>query len=279
MQPSTAGLRGRIGGAWRRAATSAGVLAVCLGGPHAFAADAGTQAGAQAAGAATTATAPVAVGTTTLRAAPDARCVPSAASPRQVTRDIAYADAAGGDPKRRSLDVYTLAGARDCPVMIWVHGGSWVRGDKSNLRTLPAVLGREGFILAAVNYRFPPAVTFDGQAADVAAAIAWVHAHIADRGGDPRNIVLIGHSAGAHLISLVATDASYLRAQGLAPSVLRGVVSLEGDYDLRLLASGTPPRVPDLYLAPFTADPANWWRASPLGYVARDAGIPPFVLV
>ena len=220
----------------------------------------------------------VAPGAAPAWATPDSNCVLSAANQPKVTRDIVYDRAVGADLKRQSLDVLSVTKARQCPVMIWVHGGSWVAGDKANVRTLPEVLGSQGFILVSINYRFPPAVNFDGQSHDVAAAIAWVYRHIAEYGGDPQNIFLIGHSAGAHLISLVATDPTYLTGQDLTLSVLRGVVSLEGDYDLRLLAAGTPPRVPDLYIAPFTQDPANWWKASPLAYVKRGSGIAPFVL-
>jgi acetyl esterase/lipase len=83
-------------------------------------------------------------------------------------RDIVYAKIQGLDPKLNSLDIYAPAGAKTAPVMVWVHGGGWARGDKGQVTGLPAAFVREGFVLASVNYRLAPAVEFDAQAQDVA---------------------------------------------------------------------------------------------------------------
>jgi len=113
------------------------------------------------------------------------------------TRDIRYTETPGVDVKLQSLDIYAPPNATNLPVTIFVHGGAWARGDKSQVANLPAAFAREGFILVSVNYRLAPQVKFDAQAQDVAAAIGWVHRHAREYGGDPNQLFTMGHSAGA----------------------------------------------------------------------------------
>jgi len=196
-----------------------------------------------------------------------------------VTRsDIAYLERPGVTANLLSLDVYAHKDAKNAPVMIYVHGGSWVSGDKKTVGRLPAVCAARGFLLVSVNYRLAPAVTFEGQAEDVAAAIAWTRNHAADYGGSAEKVFLMGHSAGAHLATLVATDDRYLQKAGLDLSALKGLVALDGDYDLKLLADAGS-TIPQLYHAPFTLDPATWSKASPLTHVRAGKHIPPAFLV
>jgi acetyl esterase/lipase len=192
--------------------------------------------------------------------------------------DIAYIERPGVTANLLSLDVYAPKDAQNAPVMIYVHGGSWVSGDKKTVGRLPAVCAARGFLLVSVNYRLAPAVTFDGQAEDVAAAIAWTRKHAAEYGGSADMVFLMGHSAGAHLATLVATDERYLKGVGLDLSALRGLVALDGDYDLKLLADAGG-KIPQLYHAPFTLDSAAWSKASPLAHVRAEQNIPPAFLV
>ena len=157
-----------------------------------------------------------------------------AAVPMKTVRDLAYTKVEGAEPKLTSLDVYAPENAKNCPVMVWVHGGGWARGDKAQVANLPVAFLREGFVLVSVNYRLAPQVKFDAQAQDVAAAIAWVHKHAKEYGGDPSRMFTMGHSAGAHLVALVGTDESYLRAQGLSLAALRGVVPLDTEVYERI---------------------------------------------
>jgi arylformamidase len=110
---------------------------------------------------------------------------------------------------------------------------------------------------------------------DTAAAVAWVHEHIAEYGGDPRRIAVLGHSAGAHSVALIATDPSFLAARGLALGALRcaGALDTEG-YDVAAGASSGNP----LYLDAFGTDPATWAKASPINHVKARAGIPSFLV-
>jgi arylformamidase len=146
-------------------------------------------------------------------------------------REISY----GPDPLQR-LDLMVPAG-EGFPTVIFVHGGSLVSGDKADddygRVGLPLVAA--GIACANVNYRLAPAHLWPAPAEDVAAAIAWVHAHIAGYGGDPGRLFLLGHSSGAMLVALLGSDERYLAAQGMKLADLRGVMpmgSIMWDDDL-----------------------------------------------
>ncbi|MCX7750582.1 MAG: alpha/beta hydrolase [Candidatus Bipolaricaulota bacterium] len=197
----------------------------------------------------------------------------------RVFPDIPYARIPGFDLRLTSLDLYVPLGGTGHPVVVWVHGGGWRGGDKGNLGEKPGAFTGAGYVLVSVNYRLSPAVQHPAHVQDVAAAIAWVRANIAAYGGDPQRIFLIGHSAGAHLVALVATDGAYLEAHGLGLNALSGVVCLDGaGYDIPdQVKRGILPAL--LYRQAFGDDPEVWWQASPLAHVTPGKGIPPFFLV
>ncbi len=126
----------------------------------------------------------------------------------------------------------------------------------------------EGYAFASVNYRLVPDATVEQQAADVASALAYVIAHASELNVDPRRIVLMGHSAGAHLVALVGTDPAYLKAVGLGEDAVAGVVPIDGAaYDVpRQLTIGAR-IMGDTYEQAFGTDP----RAA-AGHFADIAG-------
>lgn len=193
--------------------------------------------------------------------------------------DIPYAQIPGFDVRLTSLDLYVPLEGTGFPVVIWVHGGGWWSGDKGNVGEKPAAFTAAGHLFVSVNYRLSPAVRHPVHVQDVAAAIAWVRQNIANYGGDPRRIFLLGHSAGAHLAALVATDEEYLAAHGLGLDTISGVVCLDGaGYNIPgQAAQGLLPFL--RFRQAFGDDPAGWWEASPLAHVAPGKGIPPFLLV
>lgn len=199
--------------------------------------------------------------------------------PWRTALDIPYAEIPGGDVRLTSLDVYAPPDGAGFPVVVWVHGGGWSRGDKGNVEEKPPAFTAAGYVFVSVNYRLSPAVQHPAHVQDVAAAIAWVHRNIADYGGDPGKIFLIGHSAGAHLVALVATDEAHLGRQGMGLDALSGVVCLDGaGYDIPwALAEASVSS--SLYRQAFGNDRAGWWEASPIAHVAPGKGIPPFLLV
>lgn len=143
--------------------------------------------------------------------------------------EIAY----GKDPLQR-LDFWKAKKA-NAPLVIFVHGGGWKRGDKRNATgqfKAPHYLD-QGYAFASINYRLVPQATVEQQATDVASTIAHFRNNARILGIDPKRIVLMGHSAGAHLSALVGTDPQYMRNAGLNISALAGVIPLDGAaYDV-----------------------------------------------
>lgn len=181
--------------------------------------------------------------------------------------DVAY----GPQPAQR-LDAYLPAEAtsRAVPVIFYVHGGGWTYGDKTNAG-MQDKLGYwlpRGYAVVSVNYRMVPEAMALAQAGDVARALAAVQGHARSWGLDTGRIVLMGHSAGAHLIALLGADPSLLAAAG-APRP-RAVVSLDsGALDVATLMQ--QPRVPPMYRNAFGSDPAGWAAASPSARLQRGA--------
>lgn len=194
--------------------------------------------------------------------------------------DIPYARRAGSPAAQTSLDVYTPSVGCPAPVVIWVHGGGWTRGDKRN-RIIPKVVAftSEGYLLVSVNYRlvdaqFPDRVRYPAFNEDVAAAVAWVRRNIARYGGDPKRIALVGHSAGAAIAASVATDPRYLEQHDLGLDALTCAAPLDTEaLDVRQLANSA------LHQRAFGADPDRLADASPITHIAPGNDIPPFLLV
>lgn len=150
--------------------------------------------------------------------------------------DILYADTQGADPHYHRLDLYMPRGEKGVPVMLFLHGGSWKRGDKNNLfginKSLAQFCARHHIGVALANYRLSPAVRHPEHVKDAARAFAWLHRHVRRYGGDPGRLFVSGHSAGAHLAALLATDPSHLKAEGLSLANVRGVMPFSGVFQI-----------------------------------------------
>jgi acetyl esterase/lipase len=144
-----------------------------------------------------------------------------------VLRDVAYGPAA-----RQRMDVYRPEGlAAGAPVVVFVHGGAWRTGSRQEYRFMGVALARMGFVGVVAGYGLYPEVGFPGFVADVAAAVAAARGHAAEWGGDPARVVLMGHSAGAHIAAMVALDSRWLAAAGMRRADLAGFVGISGPYD------------------------------------------------
>lgn len=153
--------------------------------------------------------------------------------PRDGASDHPRTTVAFGPHERQVYDVYADGGANGT-VLIFVHGGAWAFGERTMVHALPDYAVRHGLTLVSTEYRLAPEVTAREQTEDVAAAIAQIR-----RAYPARPIVLVGHSAGAHLVALVTVDPAYLTAHGLTPGDVAGVIPLDGaGYD------ATQPRQP-----------------------------------
>jgi arylformamidase len=202
----------------------------------------------------------------------------------QLERDIAYAE-----PKnqRQMLDVYRPAAGKNLPVVVWVHGGGWQAGDKTEVASKPLAFTRKGFVFVAVNYRFVPNVTMGTIVQDIAKSVRWVHDHVGPRGGDPNRLFLMGHSAGAQLAALVCTDDRFLKSEGLSLAILKGCVPVDGDtYDVPLQVATVEARRRSLgqpdpkfgYPEKF-GPPDRQHDLSAVRHIARDKGIPGFLIL
>jgi acetyl esterase/lipase len=186
-------------------------------------------------------------------------------------REVAY-----GTHEAQRLDVYSPAGLKGAPIMVYVHGGAWSRGDKGAVHLKADYFTRAGWVFVSVNYRLPPAGRFPDNVKDVAAAVAWAWSHGAEYGGDRNQIFLLGHSAGCHLASLVATDGRYLLEAGLPLTAIKAVVALDTQaYDIGKVMET---RAPELYEQAFGNDPETHAEASPIYHIAKGKGIPPFLV-
>lgn len=185
----------------------------------------------------------------------------------------------GTDPLQK-LDFWK-AERTGAPLVIFVHGGGWKRGDKRNATGAAKVSHwhDQGYAVASINFRLVPANTVEQQAQDVADAVAWLRTHAADLGVDPTRIVLAGHSAGAHLVALVGTDPRYLEKAGLRLSDVRGVIPIDGAaYDVPAQMKEGGSVMQDTYVQAFGTDPARQRALSPtLNATAPNA--PAFLLL
>jgi acetyl esterase/lipase len=175
----------------------------------------------------------------------------------------------GSDPKQR-LDLVKPAGVAKAPVLLFVHGGGWSIGDKGHAPGRKANWANsKGWAFASANYRLVPQATVESQAADIASSIAWLRANAVGQGLDPDRIVLMGHSAGAHLVALVGTDPQYLKAAGVPMGAVNGVVLLDGaGYDVAAQADAPGNIVKPMYDAAFGTDPKRQAALSPTRHAA-----------
>jgi acetyl esterase/lipase len=147
--------------------------------------------------------------------------------------DLVYYDGKGADERKHQLDLYLPDGVKNYPVVLFIHGGAWSSGDRKLYGGLGRAFARNGVGAAIASYRLSPKVTHPAHVQDVARAFSWVHDHIAEYGGRPDRVFIAGQSAGAHLVSLLATNDVYLREVGRSVRDVSGVIPISGAYVFR----------------------------------------------
>ena len=205
----------------------------------------------------------------------------------RIVRDVAYVDGPDAHPVKHRLDLF-LPQRPGFTTVIFVHGGNWIEGDKSLhvagadiYANIGRFLAAHGYGAAVVNYRLIPDVAWEGQPADIARAVKWIRANIDAHGGDPAEIVLMGHSAGAQLASLVAVSSRWLREAGVPNDAIRGVIAISGagfdiDDEETYRRFG---HTQEWFAKRFHTDTSPNWEAeaSPVNFL--DASDPPFLLM
>ena len=209
----------------------------------------------------------------------------SEARAEDVKRNIPYAEPAH---ERQVLDVYSPPDAKNLPVVFWIHGGGWQTGDKTSVQIKPQVFVDKRFVFVSTNYRLLPSVDMATIVRDIAKSIRWVHDHIAEHGGDPKRLFVMGHSAGAQLAALICTDDRYLKAEGLSLAITKGCVPVDGDtYDVPAIIETAEtrrrvhgqPQAKFGHREKFGNDPAKHRDFSAVTHVAKGKNIPPFLVL
>lgn len=181
-----------------------------------------------------------------------------------------HADIAYGDDARQKLDVYTPdKHAPGDPVVVFFYGGSWQEGNKDGYEFVGQALASRGITAVLPDYRLWPQVKFPAFVDDGAAAVAWTHKHIGDYGGNACHLFVAGHSAGAQIAGLLATNGAYLAAAGLSIHDLNGFIGMSGPYDFLPI---TGPVLKKIF-----APKSNWPASQPINFVNGDE--PPMLLL
>lgn len=179
-----------------------------------------------------------------------------------IATDIAYRSDKDADAVKHKLDVYTPKGQKDFPVLMFVHGGAWKSGNKGLYAALGKTFASHGIGTVIINYRLSKKdgpIKHPDHIKDVAAAFAWVHENIGKYGGRKDRIFISGHSAGGHLVSLLATDEQYLKEHKLTKDNIHGVMALSGVYEIL-------PLLP-IFTDAFGKDTQTYKGASPIHQV------------
>ena len=201
--------------------------------------------------------------------------------------DVPYA---GTTELRQRLDVYapTKKSAKPAPVIFWIHGGGWRGGEKTSVQLKPKFFTDLGYVFVSTNHRYVSAVPMNEIFQDVAKALRWTHDHAADFGGDPNQVVIMGHSSGAQLAAYLAIDERPLKAEGLSLAMFKGCVPVDADtFDIpavidlattnRKTAGKPEPKYGHREI--FGGKPELWVEYSAVTHVAPGKGIPPFLIL
>ncbi|HEV3235341.1 MAG TPA: alpha/beta hydrolase [Gemmataceae bacterium] len=189
----------------------------------------------------------------------------------KAVRDVSYYDGPDAHKTKHKLDLFLPKDKKDFPVLFFVHGGGWRHGDKDFLGIYSAIgnmFAEHGIGAVVINYRLSPEVMHPEHIKDVARAFAWTYKNIASYGGLKDNIFVSGHSAGGHLVSLLATDDEFLKSEGLKADVIKGVLAISGVY------APLPER---MFQGVFGKDPEERKSAFPINHVHE--GLPPFLIL
>ncbi len=196
-------------------------------------------------------------------------CAPAFA--QTVDRDISY----GSDPLQQ-IDLYHAPVTGPAKLVVFVHGGGWIGGNKRAARQIAPALVQQGYAVASIGYRSYPQVPLTGMLQDTANGIAYLLHHAARFGIDPSRFAIIGHSSGAHMVAVLGTDAGYFARAGVDPHTLAAVVPLDGVFDIGAEMRDYPQAQRE---GVFGADPAAWKLVSPVDLLGSMTAHPRFCLV
>lgn len=189
-------------------------------------------------------------------------------------KNVSYIENSSGKEKP-TLNIFKPRNKKykNNPVLIFVHGGNWNTGDKKLYGFFGRNFAKKGITTVIVGYTLSPKANYDEMAIEISKALEWTKDNIAEYNGDPNSIFLTGHSAGGHLVALVATNPKYLKDN----SIIKGVILNDAaGLDMKHYLEEFPPTETNDYLTTWTNNPANWKEASPIYFL--DKNTPPFMI-
>jgi len=187
-----------------------------------------------------------------------------------IVRDLSYLSGGAPTPSKCKLDLYLPRGSTGFPAIVSVHGGALLQGDKNSQGFVGRRFAAAGIGTAVINYRLSPEVSHPVHVQDLAAAFAWVKRFIGEFGGRADDLFVVGHSAGAYLAALLASDGRYLAGHRLTCRDIRGLVAVSGFFWVERVA-------PERSKSIWGEDKSLWLDASP----ARHLGpaLPPALFI
>ena len=181
----------------------------------------------------------------------------------KVTKDIAY-----GQDARQRLDIYTPADGQRHPVLVFVYGGSWQSGKRQTYAFVGKQFAKAGYTTVVIDYRLAPTHVFPDYVLDTANAMGWVYRHIAQYGGNPDQLFVMGHSAGAFNVVSAVDDKRFWSQAGIPDKAVLGVIGLAGPYDYNFRVGSTQVAFPK---------DSTQQQVMPVYHIRQ--GIPPHLLV
>ncbi len=204
----------------------------------------------------------------------------------KIVKDIAYYDGEDAHPEKHKLNLFLPESKVPFPVIMWIHAGGWSIGDREGETALAMRFAERGIAVAAISRRLSSATWLDPEShnvgvvhpehvKDCARAFSWLLKNIERYGGDPKRLFISGHSSGAHLASLVATDPKYLAEYNISLNSIKGVIPIEGAYDIvgyhRLLIEYNGREQADAHIhSVFETTEEQWGDASPTNYLSGN---------
>ncbi len=186
----------------------------------------------------------------------------------QKTKNVSYLETSLNIDSQPSLNIFSPKKAKyqNTPVLIFVHGGNWNSGNKELYNFYGNNFAKKGITTVVVGYTLSPNANYKGMTTEVAEAIKWTQQNISKYKGNPEQLFLTGHSAGAHLVTLATMDPQY----GIDPASISGIILNDGaGLDMHNYLKIYPPTTNNDYLATWTNNPENWKEASPIFYVSE----------
>lgn len=182
--------------------------------------------------------------------------------------------------KENQMDIYMPKKGSRSPVIIWIHGGDWISGDKKDVDKRPEYFAAKGYIFIAVNYRLYPRANHATQIQDLANAIVWVNENIIHYSGDKDKVFLIGHETGANMAMMVMAQEKYLKNASGSREMIKGVVTFEGEgFDIPAVLPDQGHKFQDACEVVIGKSKRQWIEASPVTHLKNETFKTPVLIV